>query len=58
MNFYDVGVQDPIIGHVAIRNVWPADEFARLGQLYERGKAILVETMERTPPLPADYKFE
>jgi len=26
--------------------------------VYERAKAILVETMEKAPPLPADYKFE
>ena len=42
MSFYDVGIQDPIIGHVAVSNVWPADEFARLCQLYERAKAVLV----------------
>ena len=58
MSFYDVGVQDRIIGHIAISNIWPADEFARLCQLYERAKAVLVETMAKVPPLPADYKFE
>ena len=58
MRFYDVGVQDPIIGHVSVSNIWPADEFARLCRLYERAKAVLVETMEKVPPLPADYKFE
>ena len=58
MNFYDVGVQDPIIGHTAASNVLPADEFACLCQLYERTKAVLVETMEKVPPLPADHKFE
>ena len=58
MNFYDVGVQDRIIGHVAVSNVWPSDEFVRLCQVYERAKAVLVETMGKTPPLPADYKFE
>ncbi|HEX9398214.1 MAG TPA: hypothetical protein VF943_15900 [Burkholderiales bacterium] len=58
MNFYDVGIQDPIIGHVAVSNVWPADEFARLCQLYERAKASLVEVMEKIPALPTGYKFE
>ena len=58
MSFYDVGVQDPIIGHIAVSNVWPADEFARLCQLYELAKAVLVETMEKVPPLPGDHKFE
>jgi len=58
MSFYEVGAQDPIIGHIAVSNVWPADEFARLCQLYERAKAFLVETMEKVSPLPADYKFE
>jgi hypothetical protein len=58
MGFYDVGVQDPIIGHTAVTNVWPADDFTRLCQLYERAKAALVETMATTPPLPVDHKFE
>ena len=58
MNFYDVGVQDPIIGHTAISNIWPADEFARLCELYERAKSLLIATMERVPSLPADYKFD
>lgn len=58
MNFYDVGVQDPIIGHTALSNIWPADEFARLCQLYERAKALLILTMEKVPPLPQDYNFQ
>ena len=58
MSFYDVGVQDPIIGHVAVSHVWPADELAVCVKLYERAKAVLVEIMEKVPPLPADYKFE
>jgi len=58
MSFYDVGVQDRIIGPVAVSNVWPVDEFARLCQLYERAKAFIIETMEKVPPLPVDYKFE
>jgi hypothetical protein len=58
MNFYNVGVQDRIVGHVTVSNVWPADEFARLCQLYERAKAALIATMEKTSPLPADHKFE
>ena len=57
MSFYDVGVQDRVVGHTAVSNVWPADEFARLGQLHERAKALLVQTMESMPPLPANHKF-
>lgn len=58
MNFYDVGVQDPIIGHIAVSNIWPHEDFARLGQLYERAKGILIETMKAVPPLPADHNFK
>ena len=58
MNFYEVDVQDPIIGHVAVSNVWPADEYARLCKLYDSTKALLIETMEAVSPLPADYQFE
>ncbi len=58
MSFYKVSGQDPIIGYVAATNIWPADEYALLNQLYERAKAVLVETMEKVPQLPADFKFE
>jgi hypothetical protein len=58
MNFYDVDVRDPIVGHVAVSNVWPADEYARLSKLYETAKAVLLETMKEIPALPADHKFE
>jgi hypothetical protein len=58
MSFYDVNAQDPIIGHIAVTNVWPADNFTRLCQLYDRAKATLIETMGKTPPLPSDYMFE
>jgi hypothetical protein len=58
MSFYEVGVHDRIVGHIAVSNIWPADEFARLCQLYERAKGILVDTMKKVPPLPADYKFD
>lgn len=57
MNFYDVGVQDPVLGHVAVSNVWPTEDFTR-SQLYDRVKDVLVETMKAVPPLPADHKFE
>lgn len=57
-NFYNVGVQDRIIGHLALSNVWPPDEFERLCKLYERAKTALMETMQKVPPLPANYKFE
>ncbi len=58
MKFYDVGAQDRVIGHLAVSNVWPADEFTQLCQLFERAKGTLVETMKATPTLPSDYKFE
>ena len=58
MNFYDVGVQDPIIGHIAVSNIWPQEDFVRLSQLYDRAKDKLVETMNAVPPLPADHKFQ
>ena len=58
MNFYHVGVQDPIIGHVATSNVWPHEDFASLSQLYDRAKGILVETMKEVQPLSADHKFQ
>ena len=57
MNFYDVDVRDAIIGHTAVSNVWPADEYARLNKLYESMKAALLDTMQEVPPLPADYDF-
>jgi hypothetical protein len=49
MNFYDVGVQDPIIGHVAVSNVWPHEDFAKLSQLYDRAKGLLIGTMKAAP---------
>jgi hypothetical protein len=58
MSFYQVGAQDRIIGHVAVSNIWPADEFARLCRLFESAHDVLVETMEKIPPLPADQKFK
>ena len=57
MNFYDAGLQDPIIGHIAVSNHWPADDYAVLCTLYERAKTVLLETMNDVPPLPSDYNF-
>ena len=57
MNFDKVGGQDRIIGHVAISNVWPVDEYSALCILYQRAKQILEKTMEEVPSLPADYDF-
>jgi hypothetical protein len=57
MTFDDVSLQDPIVGHIAVSNVWPADDYARLCTLYERAKALLLETMNDVPPLPVDYNF-
>jgi hypothetical protein len=50
MNFYDVSVQDPVIGHVALSNVWPHEEFVKLSQVYDRAKAFFIETMKAVPP--------
>lgn len=58
MNFDEVGAQDRIIGHIAVSNVWPADDYTLLRQLYERAKVILLETMKNVPPLPADFNFQ
>ena len=57
MNFYDVDARDPIIGHVAVSNVWPAEEYARLSKVFELAKTALIEAMKEVPPLPADYNF-
>lgn len=57
MNFYQVGGQDRILGHVAVSNVWPADDFRLLCVLYERAKQLLMKTMEEVPSLPPDYDF-
>lgn len=57
MNFYDVDLQDPIIGHTAVSSHWPAKDYAGLCKLYERAKTALVETMKNVPPLPLDYDF-
>jgi hypothetical protein len=58
MNFDEVGPQDRIIGHTAVINIWPADDYTRLCSLYDRAKAVLLKTMEDVPPLPVDYNFE
>lgn len=57
MNFDKVGPQDPIIGHIAVSNHWPADDYAVLCTLYERAKTVLLEKMNDVPPLPSDYNF-
>lgn len=58
MNFDDMGVQDRLIGHTAVSSLWPADDYTLLCRLYDRAKAVLLETMENTPPLPADFNFQ
>ena len=57
MNFYNVSLQDPIVGHIAVSNFWPADDYAGLCTLYDRAKTALLETMKDVPPLPVDYDF-
>ena len=58
MNFKEVDAQDRIIGHTAVSNIWPADDYMRLCTLYDRAKAVLLQTMKDVPPLPADHNFE
>ena len=58
MNFDEVGAQDRVIGYTAVSNVWPADDYTMLCQLYERAKAALVDTMGNIPSLPADFNFQ
>ena len=58
MNFDKVGAQDRIIGHTAVSNVWPPDDYTRLCTLYDRARAVLLQTMKDVPPLPVDYNFE
>jgi len=57
MNFDEVGAEDRVLGHMAISNIWPADEYSGLSVLYDRAKAILQQTMEEIAPLPDDYDF-
>lgn len=57
MNFDEIGAQDRIVGHIAVSNVWPADDYTLLCGLYERAKTILLETRENVPPLPVDFNF-
>ncbi len=58
MNFDEVGTQDRIVGHIAVSDVWPADNYTHLSNLYERAKTILLETMKDVPPLSPDYNFD
>lgn len=58
MGFDNMGAQDMVIGHTVVSNIWPADEYARLCAIFDRAKQALVETMQRVPPLPVDYRFE
>lgn len=57
MNFYGVDARDRLIGHIAVSNIWPADEYARLCRIFDFAKAALLMTMQEVPPLPADYPF-
>jgi len=53
----NAGLQDPMVGHIAVSNDWPADDYAGLCTLYERAKTALLETMKDVPPLPIDHNF-
>ena len=55
--FNKVGAQDRVIGYIAVSNVWPADDYKLLCQLYECTKTVLLKTMKEVPPLPPDYNF-
>lgn len=57
MNFDEVGLHDQVIGYIAVSQSWPADDYQALSGLYDKAKAILQQTMQEVPPLPADYNF-
>ena len=57
LDFNEVGVQDCVIGYLAISNIWPADDYKLLCQLYKKTKAVLLETMKSIPLLPSDFDF-
>ena len=57
LDFNKVGAQDKVIGFIAISNIWPADDYKLLCQLYACTKTVLLKTMEEVPPLPQDYSF-
>ena len=57
MYFDEAELQDPMIGYVAVSNIWGADEFTQLSTLYDKAKAALLRTAEDVPALPPDYNF-
>jgi hypothetical protein len=57
MDFYEVGLQDPLIGYIAVSNSWPSDDYEVLSAVYDKAKATLIQTMNDVPALPADYEF-
>jgi hypothetical protein len=57
MNFDKVSFHDPVMGHIGIGESWPEDDYKALSGLYDKAKAVLQQTMEEVPPLPADYSF-
>ena len=57
LDFNEVGAQDRVIGYLAISNIWPADDYKLLCQLYEKTKAVLLETIKSIPPIPSDFDF-
>ena len=58
MDFDKVGTHDRIVGHTAVSNVWPAEDYVRLCSLYDRAQAALVQTMKEVPPLPVEHNSE
>ncbi len=57
MDFNNARDGDRLIGILAVSNVWPADDYARLSALYDAAKAALIRAMEAVPPLPEDHDF-
>jgi hypothetical protein len=57
MDFYRAGLEDPMVGYLAVTNVWPLDDYEGLSALYDKVKAVLIQTMQEVPPLPEDYQF-
>ena len=57
MNFDEMTLQDPVIGYLAVTNIWPADEYRQLSVLYDKAKAALIQVMQEVPPLTIDHDF-
>jgi len=57
LRFASSSPHDPMLGYVAVNDVWPEDEYDNLSALYEKAKSELTNTMRSVPPLPDNYDF-